>query len=217
MEQHKEDSGLADALTTFQARWSGAYLEGWKDYWGIVADLAGSPGSLPRTVPAAYVKLVDASARYYKTVLDAGVELASRILPGHEPSHQPSHEPAKIEGAPVAPDKPLLEMVFEGVAGSKPARQFRVANKTSGPVSVSFELSELVSGEGERMRLDAELMPASFSFQPGEERVVECRAPVSASLVEGRPYRAILRAIGLPDMQVVLCVKRLGAQPEPVT
>lgn len=214
-EQQAPGSGLADALANFEKRWTGAYLEGWKSYWGIVADLAGNPGSLPQKGPEAYSKLVDAGAQYYRAVLDAGVELATRLYKTSEPTIETAAAAAPASTSPPAPNKPPTEMDFEGPAGAKPARQFRIANKTAGPIEVSFEISELFSDEGDHMRLEAELTPVSFSFQPGEERVVECRVTVSSTLVEDRPYRAILRAIGLPDMQAVLRVTRLAEQLSP--
>ncbi len=212
MEKNSASGGFADALTNFERRCTSAYLDGWKSYWDIVADLAGNPASLPQKASAGYGKLVDATARYYKSVLDASVELANRLYqkPGQETLETPVVEEVAIAApAAAAAAKPLIEMSFEGAAGARPARRFLVANKTAASLNVSFELSELISGEGERMRLDAELTPASFTFAPGEERVVECLTPISSELVEGREYRAILRAIGLPDMQAILCVKRV--------
>jgi hypothetical protein len=46
-----------------------------KEFRDIVANLAASPASLPHKAPAGDGKLVDATPRYYKRVLDASVDI----------------------------------------------------------------------------------------------------------------------------------------------
>jgi hypothetical protein len=193
---------LLDQLGDFQSRSMKAYLDGWEGYWKFQADVIKDP----RSAPEAYGRLTDAGIKSYKTMVDAGIELAQRLL--NPPSNgtapeAPATAPTPEPAAPVA----AKEMWFEGAVGEIPARQFVISNKSQQVLEVAFEMSEFTTGDDEKLRAVVDLVPAVFSLEPGAEQTVECRIPIDSAFTKGRDFRGILRAIGLPEMSMVLAVR----------
>ncbi len=195
---------LADALSNFQKESVRATTEYWKGYWEFLGQITRDPGSFP----AAYGRYSELSMKSYKTVLEASVALTERVFAKPAAAEAPAAAP----GAAAEPAaRRLRELVFEGAGDETPARQFVVANKTAQAIDVSFEVSEFAAETSPQVRAEVVLVPAAFSLQPGEETVVECRIPLVAVFAGGVEYRAILRAIGLPEMQIALVVKKAAA------
>lgn len=195
---------LTEALSNFQKESARATTEYWKGYWEFLGQITRDPGSFP----SAYGRYSALSMKSYKTVLDASVVLTERVFAKTAAAKAPDAAP----GAPAEPSaRPLRELLFECAGEETPVRQFVVANKTPQAIDVSFEVSEFAAETSRNVRAEVVLVPAVFSLQPGEETVVECRIPLTALFAGGVEYRAILRAIGLPEMQIVLVVKKAPA------
>jgi len=185
---------LTDALADFQKRSATACLESWQGYWKFLGDIARDPSS----VPAAYSKLAGIQLKSYQTALEASVALTENLF-------------GKPPAAPPPSPSEVRELLFEGQAGETASRQFVMSNRTGQPFDVHFEVSEFATAAMEKTRVEVEVLPAEFSLQPGEEKTVECRVPLIDAFVEDCDYRAVLRAPGLPEMQVVLTARRVKA------
>jgi len=196
-----ETRRLTDALADFQKLSLSAYLENWQGYWEFLQAVARDPGS----VPTAYGRFASINVKNYQAVLDASVELTRSVF--GDAAIAKAAEPAP-EAPPEPQTKPVRELVFEGAAGETAARQFVVANKTTNALDVTFEISEFASDDMRKVRVDVDVVPASFALQPGEEKIVECRIPINESFSDGGNYHAILRAAGLPEMRMMLTVRK---------
>lgn len=131
---------------------------------------------------------------YYRSVTTLGLEFSQKLF-----------APATENGTPATTRAANGEVTLVGPPGTTAARAFLVANKTDQPAFMSFEQSEFVSGDGtEKLRVQAELTPASFELAPGANCEVECRLPLTSDFTPGKDYRALLRVIGLADMQMAL-------------
>jgi hypothetical protein len=106
----------------------------------------------------------------------------------------------------------VRELVFTGPIGSTVSRAFVVSNRTDQRAKVSFELSEFVPGNGaDKVRLDAQLVPSVFELPGQGERTVDCALPLTKALAPEIEYRAVLRVIGFPNMQIGLMVRAEAA------
>jgi hypothetical protein len=194
---------LLDQFREFQSRSMRAYLEGWEGYWKFQAEVVRDPSA----VPAAYARLADVNLKSYKTVVDASVELAQHLFGA--PDGTAPAEPA-VADVPAEPAAPAVkELVFEAAAGDTASRQFVVANKTDQPLDVAFEVSEFNGQDDRKFRAAVDLIPPTFTLAPGEEKIIECRIPLVEVFEAGQSSRAILRAIGLPEMSMVLTARAL--------
>lgn len=224
---------LAETLGNLQARYTQAYVEGWENYWKLVSEMSRNQGSIPeaqkryyeyvtKQAPAAVGKLMETSVEYYAAVLDAGTQITrefygamSKDRPKPADTAASQQQTQQQQSDPQRP-RPASELVFEGHAGERPVRQFVVANKTGSALNVAFELSEFVSDTGERVREPADINPSTFTLEPGEEKILECHVPIATSFKQGTEYRSVLRATGLPEMQVILCVRSHGEATETI-
>lgn len=154
---------------------------------------------------AAFRKLSELSVNYYRDVLNVGLNLAQNVY--REAADPTAVTTAKNGAAEAA----LHELIFAGPAHTSATKTFLVSNTTDQPARMSFELSEFVSADGaEKMRVEAELVPSSFELAPRGQRTVECTLPLSEAFLPGHDYRALLRVIGFPQMQVGLVVRVLS-------
>ncbi|HEV3410815.1 MAG TPA: hypothetical protein VG095_11010 [Chthoniobacterales bacterium] len=131
---------------------------------------------------------------YYRALTTLGLEFSQKLF-----------TPVAENGGAPAASASNGEVTLIGPPGSTPAKAFLVANKTERPAFMSFEQSEFVSADGtEKLRVQAELTPASFELASRADCTVECRLPLTSEFAPGKDYRALLRVIGLPNMQMAL-------------
>lgn len=198
---------ITEALSEFEKRYRGAVLNAVGGYWNFVADVIRDPACLP----SAYGKFAESNIGSYKDAMEASVDLTRSLYSFKPGAAETENRQQTGNGAPApAPG----ELLFDGAQGEVASRQFVVANKTKDALEIAFELSEFQDAAGNKVRVEAEVEPAKFHLDPGAEKVVECRLPLVESFATGRDYRAILRAMGHPSMQVVLVVRTTAAAPK---
>jgi len=196
---------VTESLSDFQTESTRAAVESLKAYWEFWGEVARDPASFA----SAYSRYYSVNLKSCQAVLDASVALGDRLFGAATGDKAPQ------AGAEMAQSAPMRELVFEHSEGETPARQFVVANMTPQMIDVSFEVSEFVSVGMEKVRAEVFLAPASFTLLSGEEKIVDCRIPIGASFREGSEYRAVLRAVGLPEMKIALVVRRVAMQHAP--
>ena len=156
----------------------------------------------------AYRKMSQLSADYFGALLQTGMNLSEEFYRQVYQKKPPQAVPVPV---PVAPAR---ELVFTGQIGSTASRAFVISNRTRQSAKVSFELSEFVKDHGsEKVRLDAQLTPSSLELAGQGEGTVHCSVRLSDALEPGCEYRAVLRVVGFPDMDIDLVVKAQSAPP----
>jgi hypothetical protein len=157
---------------------------------------------------AAYRKFSQLGADYYTALFNTGMNLSEEF---YRQVYQTKAAPPVSVPRSAAP---VRELVFTGRIGSTASRSFIVSNRTNQPARVSFELSEFVKENGsDKLRLDAQIIPSSFDLAGQAERTIDCSLPLTEALEAGCEYRAFLRVIGFPDMEIGLMVKAESAPP----
>ena len=214
-ESPKESAG---ATGQFAEMWQRT----WEPYLRVFQQLTPSSAGLPdfRKLQERYVEFASSegaaalrkfsqlSSDYYTALLSTGMNLSEEF-------YRQIYQPKPPQAAPVQrPVAPARELVFTGLIGSTASRAFVISNRTNQPAKVSFELSEFVKDRGsEKVRLDAQLTPGSLDLAGQSERTIDCSVPLTEALEPGCEYRAVLRVIGFPDMNIGLLVKAESAPP----
>lgn len=169
-------------------------------------NLAGLPQRyaefLRTEAPAALQKLSELSLNYYREVWTVGLNLSQNFYRNLFNATQTN------ESSCVA----AQELIFEGPVNSAVTKAFLVSNTTAQAAQMSFELSEFVRDDGaETVRVEARLVPASFELNAYGQRAVECTLPLPDLFRLGQEYRAVLRVVGFPQMQVSLLARTTAA------
>jgi hypothetical protein len=201
-----------------------SYVDGWKSYWKLVTDVARDPGSLQsaqneylthiaQSAPNQVSKTLQAGAQLYGALIQSGGQIASQIYTQTAQEFQRATNvateavsEAATSGAHTATPS---EFSFEGFVGETIGKRFLVANKSLQPVTVALAVSAFVP-EPVDTSLHMDFVPQTFALAAGEEKVVECRVTIPATLASMTVFRAVLSAAGVPSLSLGLNVKSLG-------
>lgn len=217
---------LAEALKNLEGRVTESYLDGWKSYWKFVTDVARDPSSLQsaqkeylshiaQTAPNHLSKTFQAGVQVYSALIQSGGQLASQMYAQTAQELQDATDVAAKAAETVARDTQTVpvvpsEFTFEGYVEETLSRRFLVSNKSPQPVTVAFNVSGFFPDPDTALTMD--LVPQAFSLVANEEKVVECRVTIPASLTPMTEFRAVLSAPGIPSLNIGLRVKSLGVR-----
>ena len=215
---------LADALKNLEGQVVESYVDGWKSYWKLVTDVARDPGSLQsaqreylthlaQSAPNQVSKTLQAGAHLYGALIQSGGQIASQIYTQTAQEFQRATNVAATAVSEAATNgahaASTSEFSFEGFVGETIGKRFLVANKSLQPATVALVVSAF-SPEPSGTSLQMDFVPRTFTLGASEEKVVECRVTIPATLVPMTVFRAVLSATGIPSLNLGLNVKSLG-------
>lgn len=215
---------LADALKNLEGQVRESYLDGWKNYWKLVTDVARDPASLPaaqkqylthiaQTAPDRLSKTFQAGVQVCGALIQSSGQLANQIYAQTTQDLQNASAAATkatvvSHGGP-APPATLSEFTFEGFVDETVSRKFLVSNNSVQPVAVALHVTNFTPDPGDGL-LKVELVPETFYLTSNEEKVVECRLIIPASIPSMTEFHAMLSAPDVPSLNIRLNVKSLG-------
>jgi len=220
---------LAGALKHLEDQVVESYLDGWKSYWKLVTDVARDPASLQSAQKQYLTHIVETAPDHLSKTFQAGVQvcgaliqssgqLASQIYTQTAQDLQNASNAAAKATATVVSAKgsqsvpaTLSEFTFEGFVDETVSRRFLVSNNSLQPVTVALDLTNFTPDPGDA-QLKMELTPETFYLGSNEEKVVECRLVIPASLMPMTEFQATLSAPGVPSLNIRLNVKSLGTR-----
>lgn len=149
---------------------------------------------------------------YYKELFELGrtynEKFFEQVVGATASGGAPTAE-ASAQGVPVAaaPHR-RVDVELNGTAGDVATRSFVLESKRAEATEISFLVSDFVGLKGTAsFRADLEFEPARFTLNPGEERVVTMRLPLSSDLfLPGLRYSATALVRGYDDLELHISV-----------
>ena|GEM_PF-2239436 len=219
---------LAGVLKNLEDQVVESYLDGWKNYWKLVTDVARDPASLPSAQKQYLTHIAETAPNYFSKTFQAGVQVCGALIQSSgqfanqiytqtaQDLQSASNAAAKAtitiaSNASQATPPTLSEFTFEGFVDETLSRRFLVSNNSLQPVTVALDVTNFTPDPGDAS-LKIELIPETFYLGTNEEKVVECRLAIPASLAPMTEFHATLSAPGIPSLNIRLNVKSLGTR-----
>jgi len=215
---------LADALKNLEGQVMESYVDGWKNYWKLVTDVARNPASLPAAQKQYLTHIAQTAPDRLSKTFQAGVQVCGALIQssGQLANQIYAQTAQDLQKASTATTKAMLashggqtppatlsEFTFEGFVDETLSRKFLVSNNSVQPVAVALHVTNFTPDPGDAL-LKIELNPETFYLTANEEKVVECRLAIPASLAPMTEFHATLSAPDVPSLNIRLNVKSLG-------
>ena len=117
-------------------------------------------------------------------------------------------EPAAEVVAREVNEPKRVEMALHAPLGKEAVQSFVLENKRGGTADISFGVSEFTCpGEATPVRLPIQVQPDHFSLEPGQEKTVTLRLPLTEDLLEANQrHEGTIYIHGYDDLEVKLAV-----------
>jgi hypothetical protein len=145
---------------------------------------------------------------YYKELFELGrsynEKLFEQVVGGATASGGAATSETSTREAPTAVSHRRVDVELNGTVGEAATRSFVLESKRAEATEISFLVSDFVGLQGTgSFRADLEFEPARFTLNPGEERVVTIRLPLSSDLfLPGLRYSATALVRGYDDLEL---------------
>jgi hypothetical protein len=189
------------------------YTRNVERYWRIVGGMATEPvtGTSSQTLQDRYMEflrtegtkaskaLALATLNYYSTVLNTGIEAATRFMDQVVLAKTPQ---------PAAQAKtPMPSLLFHGKHGESPTNGFLVTNNRDEFIQVRFELTEITSEDAStRFSAAAKFTPESCQLASRSQQMIQCSIPLTEQFQPGQTYRSQIRVVGYPEMTMPVSI-----------
>ena len=155
-------------------------------------------------------KLIHINCDYYMSLMNAYFEFSEHVmqasLEGDE-ARDSVTSPGAEEVIAASAFK-NIDLHFAAIKGKLQKEAFVVANKQAEELEVSFEVSELISEDGQPgATAPVKFEPDHFLLKQGEEQVVECQLKLTKPLEVGLQHIALARVVGFQDLFVRLIIE----------
>jgi len=155
-------------------------------------------------------KLVQINYDYYISLMNAYFEFSEHVMQASlkDREARDSVKPPDAEEVIIASASKNIDLHFTAIKGKLQKEAFVVANKQAEELEVSFEVSELISEDGQAgATAPVKFKPDHFLLKQGEEQVVECQLKLTKPLKAGLQHIALARVVGFQDLFVRLIIE----------
>ena len=203
---------FAQSLQEFASRYLAEYTRNVERYAAFVSGIDKQtlgPGEALQQRYAEFVvaessrylgQLAEASLQYYQLLASMGVESANRFF----------EQVLQVEGTQPQPPKRQAPaaLMFRGMRGHSASNAFLVTNNRNQAIDVSFDVTEVVSADGEtRFRPSVQFTPETCRLAARSQQVVECSLLLSDQFQARQTHSGHIQVVGFPEMAIRISVQ----------